>query len=479
MTIKWNIIGNDFIHITNEHKGYSTHGKNSEYITWVTDGSGEINIYLESAMDLVFSSNSNKPNYLWMIESKAIHSNEYNKLENNFSKYADKYTYIFTHDVSLIEKYPNKCLWLFATGYWIKNPQMHDKNKLLSIISSGKSSTEGQKYRHNIINKFKYYIDTYGHGYNPIQNKEQGLEKYMFHIAIENSKYAGYFTEKILDCFVTGTVPVYWGCPNIGDYFNTDGIIFLDDTFDLSKLNKELYDNMKPAIEDNFQRALKYILAEDYIYENYLGYSKPEKFIDVIYYINLEHRQDRNNDILNEISKFVNDKVTVSRIDAIYTPGFGAYGCSQSHIKALESFLESEYQTCIIFEDDFEFTLPIEQFRNMLRRFFADKGNDWDIVMLSSNTHYSILHNEYLDKAISVQTASGYMINRHFANKLLDNFKEGCKNLGETKNIPIFAIDMYWKRLQSGSKWYIFKPKIGRQRAGFSDIENTIVNYGV
>ncbi len=51
----------------------------------------------------------------------------------------------------------------------------------------------------------------------------------MFHIAIENSQWENYFTEKLIDCFVTRTVPIYWGCPNVGDFFDLDGIIVVRD----------------------------------------------------------------------------------------------------------------------------------------------------------------------------------------------------------------------------------------------------------
>ena len=55
----------------------------------------------------------------------------------------------------------------------------------------------------------------------------------MFSIAIENASYETYFTEKLLDCFATGTIPVYYGAPDIGDYFNKDGIIDLSEEFDV------------------------------------------------------------------------------------------------------------------------------------------------------------------------------------------------------------------------------------------------------
>ena len=50
----------------------------------------------------------------------------------------------------------------------------------------------------------------------------------------ENGQYETYFTEKLLDCFATGTIPVYLGAPDIGNYFNKDGIIDLTDEFEVS-----------------------------------------------------------------------------------------------------------------------------------------------------------------------------------------------------------------------------------------------------
>jgi hypothetical protein len=88
----------------------------------------------------------------------------------------------------------------------------------------------------------------------------------MFSVCPENTAQRNYFTEKILDCFVTKTVPVYWGCPNIGDYFDIRGIIQVDGIQDLvNKLNSltpELYQEMLPYIESNYIAASKYSQTE-------------------------------------------------------------------------------------------------------------------------------------------------------------------------------------------------------------------------
>jgi hypothetical protein len=78
------------------------------------------------------------------------------------------------------------------------------------------------------------------------------------------------FYKKLIDCFVTGTVPIYYGCPSIGDFFDIRGMIIIDSPNDLYKINisKELYDSMLPYIGNNFNTAIdNYLLAENHIYK--------------------------------------------------------------------------------------------------------------------------------------------------------------------------------------------------------------------
>jgi hypothetical protein len=68
----------------------------------------------------------------------------------------------------------------------------------------------------------------FGHGVRPLADKWDGLAPYRYSIAIENSQVPHYWTEKIADCFLAGTIPIYWGCPNITDYFPSDAMIQLE-----------------------------------------------------------------------------------------------------------------------------------------------------------------------------------------------------------------------------------------------------------
>ena len=91
-------------------------------------------------------------------------------------------------------------------------------------------------------------------------------------IIIENSKIDYYFTEKLIDSFMTGTVPIYWGCPSIGDFFNLGGIIIINDIndllYELNSISLEKYKTMLPAIQENFEKAKNFLIAEDWIFKN-------------------------------------------------------------------------------------------------------------------------------------------------------------------------------------------------------------------
>jgi hypothetical protein len=84
----------------------------------------------------------------------------------------------------------------------------------------------------------------------------------MFHIAAENSQQRNYFTEKIIDCFASKTIPIYYGCPNIGDWFNMDGIITFNDIKDLEHIfdyiDEDYYNSRQAAIEENYEIAKQF-----------------------------------------------------------------------------------------------------------------------------------------------------------------------------------------------------------------------------
>jgi hypothetical protein len=91
----------------------------------------------------------------------------------------------------------------------------------------------------------------------------------MFHIAIESHSIKNYFSEKLLDCFQSKTVPIYWGCTNIGDFFNVNGILIAHDLEGIinicNRLTLNIYNSKLMAIEDNYQRSMKWLDSQEQI----------------------------------------------------------------------------------------------------------------------------------------------------------------------------------------------------------------------
>ena len=119
----------------------------------------------------------------------------------------------------------------------------------------------------------KSNIDLYGRGQKgkTIEYKEEGLTEYRYSIVVENSNEKNYFTEKILDCFLTGTIPIYWGCPNLDSFFNINGVVIFRTVEELKTLlptlDKNLYDSKIDTIKENFERARMYEINENLMYD--------------------------------------------------------------------------------------------------------------------------------------------------------------------------------------------------------------------
>jgi hypothetical protein len=207
----------------------------------------------------------------WLTEPRVVIPDVYSKVDDVNTKF----DYILTHDKSLLNSSLN---YKFAPvgGCWIKeeNYKVWPKDKLISIIASSKNFTDGQQLRHDIIKRHRGNLDVFGEGYNSIENKEEGLARHRFSVVVENCSVDGYFTEKLLDCFALGTVPIYWGCKNIEDFFDASGILRFETMEELddivSSLSAALYGKFQQGILQNFNLFKQYELTEDWMFEKYL-----------------------------------------------------------------------------------------------------------------------------------------------------------------------------------------------------------------
>lgn len=206
----------------------------------------------------------------WLIEPISIKKQTYEFIKKN----TNMFDFILTHEKSLLGLSENIYYVPFG-GCWIeeKDQYIYSKSKDISIIASSKSQTEGHILRQKVISEYSEYMDVYGKGRNEIELKIDGLKDYRFSIVIENCKRDYYFTEKLIDCFKTGTIPIYWGCPSINNFFDVNGMILFDNWTELKDIIKicdeSLYLDKFEYVKNNFLLSTKYVLPDEHIYNFY------------------------------------------------------------------------------------------------------------------------------------------------------------------------------------------------------------------
>jgi len=207
----------------------------------------------------------------WILEPKAIFPQVYTWIEQN-NKLFD---FVLTYDLDLVNKGQN-FLYYPHCRCWINKYVETVKTKNISTFASPKNETAGHKMRHEIIREMGDKFDTYGATYHSVDDKEDGMLEYRFSITIENSMQPGYWTEKVVDCFATKCIPIFWGDKSVNDHFNKDGIIYFntkeelkDIILELEKNGEAVYNSKKDAIEENFLKVEQYRIPEDWIYKTY------------------------------------------------------------------------------------------------------------------------------------------------------------------------------------------------------------------
>lgn len=224
----------------------------------------------ESLYIAQYYKNSNKKKIAWLLEPKVISFQTYEYVKNNESNF----DFIVSHDLEFINSLKNGKYAPFG-GAWIKKNDWNinlNKRKNISIIASDKKITEGHKLRHlsaNLLLK----EDRYGKGYLQIEDKITALKDYKFSIVIENGRIEGYFSEKLIDSLITCTIPLYWGDPNINNFFDMNGIIEFNDIEELkniiNNLNfEEYYEKSKEAIIFNAKKAKMFVSTDENFYSS-------------------------------------------------------------------------------------------------------------------------------------------------------------------------------------------------------------------
>ena len=193
-----------------------------------------------------------------------------------------------------------------------------------------------------------------------------------------------------------------------------------------------------------------------------------------VIYINLETRPDRKEHVEKQLSIIGFNKP--QRFNAVRMTN-GALGCSLSHLKCLQIAQANNWDHVLICEDDIQFLDP-SLFIKQLNGFLENTDN-WDVVLLAGNNMqpYKIT-NKYSVKVSWTQTTTGYIVKKHYYDKLIENYITGIKQLYlEPHHHSLYAIDQFWTRLQEKDNWFLITPLTVVQRADYSDVEKKQTNY--
>lgn len=174
---------------------------------------------------------------------------------------------IITHRPAMARWTSNALVMPFG-GAWVDPARLQfgKKTKNMSLIASAKRSTIGHRLRHEIADwciSGALDVDLLGLAYLPIDTKEDGLLDYRYSVIIENSRENGYFTEKLIDCLLCDTVPIYWGAQDIGHYFEVRGMMVCETAEQvrqaIANAGPDDYKRRRSFIQQNRKTALRYL----------------------------------------------------------------------------------------------------------------------------------------------------------------------------------------------------------------------------
>lgn len=135
-----------------------------------------------------------------------------------------------------------------------------EKTRLFSTVCSSKRQGHTlHAKRYDFTQRLKAALpemDIFGHGVRFIEHKYDALDPYAFHLAIENHYAPHHWTEKLADAFLGYTIPIYYGCPNVFDYFPEGSVIPID-LHDFDAALKTIRDALTP---ENYRQRLPALL---------------------------------------------------------------------------------------------------------------------------------------------------------------------------------------------------------------------------
>ena len=207
--------------------------------------------------------------------------------------------------------------------------------------------------------------------------------------------------------------------------------------------------------------------------------------VEHILYINLEHRKDRQKQIIKTLSEHFPEEI-IYRIPGILNINSPCLGIAQAHINALEHAITNDWKHVLIMEDDMIFN----EFEKNYKKLQELMLSSYDAIVLGG---IYVDYNKETSKLYKCSSMGAYLVHQNYYDVLLNNFKDGLKNLiiedlklntrtfswssnrGSLERARTYIIDQYWQRLHQKDNWFIIP--LCYSKENYSDSLKRVENW--
>lgn len=162
----------------------------------------------------------------------------------------------------------------------LKASEVVDKPRRLSWVTSNIALLKGHRYRLAFLERLREEVDfdLFGRGYQLIGDKWDALAPYRYSMAFENTRAGYYFTEKLMDCFVAETMPIYFGSPAITTFFPPESMVLIDPG------DEKVFDKIRQVIDSDLWKERRSAIqeAKRLVLEKYNTFSYLANFIESV-----------------------------------------------------------------------------------------------------------------------------------------------------------------------------------------------------
>lgn len=194
-------------------------------------------------------------------------------------------------------------------------------------------------------------------------------------------------------------------------------------------------------------------------------------FIDKVYYINLDQRIDRNDNMQRQLERLKVDKNKIHRFSAHKTEN-PYIGCSMSHKDVIVHAKENGYKNIFVLEDDYQvrdLSLFEKQFIG-----FVNTRMDYDVFMMDAYlSSWNETEYDGIVRVLEATLASAYIVNESIFDDLIKVFDDSVNKLSQGYVLDYYTTDKIWLGLQKNKKWYGVRENAGYQLLGYSDLIKT------